>query len=161
MTWFEAKKYINSCKLSWQTLKQEFNGKEREILEQAYLVVDYHTGQIELSKLTLEGIALCHSHLLKQGYFIGLVKKKIWLIEQNQKHQNGKFQKDLEWTERQIKNMEPRIELNPFTIEVRFQQLNFGLIQKLKQSEYCDKANTEMSKVSIRVALKEIESRQI
>lgn len=154
MTWFEAKRYINSCKLSWQILKQEFNGKEREILEQAYLVVDYHAGQIELSKLTLECIALHHSHLLRQSYFIGIVKKKIWLIEQNQKHQNGKFQKDLEWIERHIKNVEPKIELNSFTIEVRFQQLNFELIQKLKNSDHCDKTRTEMSRINIRVILK-------
>ena len=155
MTWFETKRYIDSCKLSWQILKQEFNGKEREILEQAYLVVNYSAGQIELSRLTLEAIALHHSHLLKQSYFIELVKKKIWLRDQNQKHQNGKLQRDLEWTEAQIKKINvSMVELNPFTVEVRFKQLNFGLIQRLKKSKFVDQSKIDMTKVSIKVVLK-------
>jgi len=155
MTWFNAKRYIESCVESWQVLKAQFDGKEREILEKkSYLVIDYHTGQIELSRLTLEAIALHHPHLLKQSYFIELVKKKVWLRDQNQKHQNGKLQKDLEWTEARIKTMEPKIELNPFTIEVRFQQLNFGLIQRLKKSKFVDRSKIDITKVSIKVVLK-------
>lgn len=154
MRWFEAKKVIKGCVENWQALKRQFNGKEREIVEQAYLVVSYSAGQIELSGLTLEAIALNHPKLLAQTYFnlnfVNLVKKKIWLMNQNQK-----YQRDLEWIETKIKNINMNlIELSPFTVEVRFKQLNFELIRKLKESELCDKSKTDMSNASIRVVLK-------
>jgi hypothetical protein len=53
------------------------------------------------------------------------------------------------------------IELIPFRVEVRFKQLNFDLIQSLKDSVYCDKQNTDMTRVSIKVALKESKTEQI
>ena len=154
MRWFEAKKVIRGCLQSWQNLKQQFNGKEREIIEKAYLILDYSDGQIELSGLTLDKIALNHHGLLIKTYananFIRLLKRKIELMNQVEK-----TQKILEWTIKQIKNANTElIELNPFTVEIRFKQLNFELIQKIKQSKYCDKQNTDMSRVSIRVALK-------
>lgn len=161
MKWLEAKKFIRGCVENWQTLKQQFNGKERKIVEQDYLVLDYSDDQIELSGLTLDNIALFHQGLLAKTYtnanFIRLVKRKIELMNQIEKNQ-----KILEWTEKQIKNINMNlIELNPFTVELRFGQLDFDLIQKLKDSEYCDKQNTDMSRISIRVALKGSKPEQI
>lgn len=156
MTWAETKKFVRGCVENWKTLtlKSQFNGKDREILEKTYLVLDYSDGQIELSGLTLDNIALNHQGLLAKTYananLIRLVRRKIELVNQIEK-----TRKILEWTIRQIeKSNTELIELNPFTVELRFKQLNFELIQRLKQSEYCDKANTDMSRVSIRVALK-------
>ncbi|MFH1798304.1 MAG: hypothetical protein ABH844_03010 [Candidatus Omnitrophota bacterium] len=156
MTWAETKKFVRGCVENWKTLtlKSQFNGKDREILEKTYLVLDYSDGQIELSGLTLDNIALNHQGLLAKTYanasFIRLVKKK---IELNQ--QMNKTRKILEWTIKQIKNANTELlELNPFTVEVRFKQLNFDLIQRLKYSEHCDRQNTEMGRISIKVALK-------
>jgi hypothetical protein len=161
MRWSEAEKFIKGCVENWQALKQKFNGKEREILEKTYLVVDYSGGQIELSGLTLDNIALSHQGLFAKTYananFIRLVKRKIELMNQIEK-----AQKILEWTEKQIKNSNTDlIELIPFRVEVRFKQLNFDLIQSLKDSVYCDKQNTDMTRVSIKVALKESKTEQI
>jgi hypothetical protein len=154
MKWLDAKKFINGSVKNWQILKEQFNGKEREILESAYLVVSYSAGQIELSALTPEAIALNHPKLLAQTCFnvnfVNLMKKKAWLMNHSQKNQ-----KALGWIETKIRNINmDMIEIVPVTVELRFRQLNFYLIQRLKDSEYCDKANTDMSKVSIRVVLK-------
>lgn len=155
MKWLEAKKSIRGCVENWQILNQQFNSEEREILESAYLVVSYSAGQIELSGLTPEAIALNHPNLLAQTYFnvnfVNLVKKKAWLMNHSQKNQ-----KALEWTEAKIKNINmDSIELNPFTVQLRFRQLNFELIRKLKESELCDKSKTDMTNVSIKVVLKD------
>lgn len=95
-----------------------------------------------------------HPNLLAQTYinvnFVNLVKKKAWLTSHSQKNQ-----KALEWTGAKIKSINmDLIEIVPFAVEIRFRQLNFELIRKLKESELCDKSRTNMTNASIRVVLK-------
>lgn len=154
MNFLEAKNYIQGCVNNWESLKSQFEGKERQLLEQSYLVVANASGQVNLSEFNPENIALHHSSLFIPTDatldFMKLVKKKVSLLNEIEK-----LQRSVYWMSEQIgRRNKELLQIGAFTIEVRFNQLDYKLIHKLKQSEIVDKDKTDMSNASIRVVLK-------
>jgi len=156
MNFLEAKNYIKNCEQNWESLKNQFNGRERQLLNDAYLVISYDFGQFNLSEFRVEDIALHHSSLLIETdfnlEFVKLVKKRDLLMGQIKGFQDRDV---LQHITRQIERINTGVlQLNEFRVEARFTQLKFDLIQKLKDSEFVDKSKTDMSLVSIRVVLR-------
>ncbi|MBU0478733.1 hypothetical protein KKC91_09225 [bacterium] len=150
MDYQESELQIKGAVKDFMKLRESFN---HEVLEDSYLVLDYGKGQIPLSKLGLAEMGFHEALLVKNErgkYLINLAQKR-GVVE----YQIQELKKILDGIDRRISKVNViGLELNPFTIEVRFRTLNSELIQKIKQSEFCDSEKTDMSLASIRIILR-------
>lgn len=157
MNFSEALKHIDKCRRGWEALKTQFTGGERKLLEDSYLVIAYPRGQLLPAEFTPEFVAEKHRDLFGSSPpnidFLKILNRRRAILGEIES-----LKKDLYWINSQIgrRNIS-LLEVNDFNVEVRFNNLDFDLIQKLKESEFSDKEKTDMSKASIRVVLKSIQ----
>ncbi|RLI97080.1 MAG: hypothetical protein DRO96_01575 [Candidatus Aenigmatarchaeota archaeon] len=156
MNLVQAKQYIKQCSESLDAVRKKFSFDEQKVLDQAYLVVCFGSTQVELRELSPECLSQDHQEVLvnssSKNWLVRLVRRKAWIQKQIES-----LQKDLVSVNRQLTNAnENWIFLRDFTLELRFTQLDFGLIQKLKRSPIADREKTDMSRASIRIILKPI-----
>ena len=157
MNWDQFKEERDIYEAIWRKIKERFSGNESKFLKGAYLVVTYGSNQMSLeSNYAYSGAMRNPDFFVEDRYSIPLIKltkeyKKI-------KDSDTKDKKELERKaelEDDMKKMNPAdLSVVEHHIELRFSSVNIELIQKLKQSEYCDRELTGMSKASIRVVLK-------
>ncbi|MCK5605608.1 hypothetical protein KAR91_27185 [Candidatus Pacearchaeota archaeon] len=150
----QDKHYIQRCVASFEKIKSRFSREERGVLDKAYLVVCCEGNQLEISMLNPESLGKNYCSLLSncssKDWLVRLVRKKSWIQKQI-----SELQKDLVYVNRQVSNVsEDRLWLKDFTVELRFGQLDFDLIEKLKHTEITDKKRTMMSRASIRIIIK-------
>lgn len=149
----EAKIYVRRCKESFEKFKARFSREERKVLDGAKLVVCVGCEQIELNELYPKELGMnhqkCLAHSSTKKWLMHLVNQQACI-----ENQIEQLNKDLSYVKRQIYHVsEHRLELHPFTAQLRFETLDFALIDKLKNSEISDKQHTNMSRASIRIIL--------
>lgn len=155
MNWLEAKQHIKGCIGSFEKLKNCFSGEERKILEKTYVVLNFNgKGQTNLPRdmdSLLLNIDIAIVACKNNGSFLYFLKKR-----QEIKNKIASLESYLRYLEKRINDaiIEGKIEVSPFTVEIRFEELNFDVIQKIKQTDFCDREKTDMSKTSIRIVLK-------
>lgn len=154
MNLFEAKNHVKRCKESFEKVKSLFSSEERRVLDGVSIVVCSQGNQLELSRLNAECLGGKYSDMLSpsssKNWLVRLVKRKVWIQKKI-----DELKKDLVYVNRQLTNVsETRLELNSFTVELRFGQLDYDLIENLKHSEITDKYKTMMSRASIRIIIK-------
>ena len=156
MNLLQVKNYVQKCKKSFEKVKTLFSVDERGVLDGAYFVVCFGEKQLEVSELSPENIGTNFCGVLSNSsskdWLVRLVRKKAWIQKQI-----DQLQKDLVSVKKQLANAnEEWLWLKEFTVELRFKQLDYGLIQKLKRSSITDRDKTEMSRASIKIIVKPI-----
>ena len=157
MNFSQARDYIRSCIHNWNLLKNMFEGRKKQILENAYLVIDYHCssgcGQFSIRDFSAGMIAENHPALVIDSE---AGRKLVRLARQRKilKSRMEEIEKNLKWIERKMCALENETELNDFSVEIRFRQLDFGLVEQIKKTPFIDRNKTYMLKGAIKIALK-------
>ncbi len=151
MNWLGFLKKREAYKAVWQSLKAEFTGDVRNYLESSCLIVVY-AGYKDMPFELYEAFSIA----LQFPYFIIKDDSSVYLLElaetfKASKHDDQRKQRIM----KEVEAIDPvLLSVVDFQVELRFSSLKFEYIERIKQSVYCDRKLTDMSKVSIRVILK-------
>ena len=153
-------------KKAWDAMKEEFNGDIREFLNSSYLVITYGpdmAGQMDYKIANIYSIAIDNPDFFIKddvGKSITRLARQHKIAKDSILTLRSEDMKKL--TVQSISRLTRLLEtfdtqcLNVVEnqAEVRFPMLKMDFIQQVKESKYCDKALTIMSRDSIRVVVK-------
>lgn len=150
MNWNEFVEEKKSYKKAWELLKEGFSGDERKFLDRSYLVAATRTDGYEQVHFDFSD----PGHVAKDcpGFFAQdrNYDQFINLLKRYEKSSD----KDAAEKIREFDTS--RLNVRPFTVEVRFPTVKMDIIKKVKRSGYCDRDLTDMSDASINVVLKKV-----
>ena len=138
----------------WAALKSEYDGDIRNYLNRSRLVIAYGpgmAGQFDAKNKDVGSIAIDHSDFFirnASGDRLVELAKQYKAIRDQDNDLKPEIIKQLELFNTEFLDV---VENQP---EIRFPELNIEFIQEVKNSKYCDKKMTSMSKSSIRVVLR-------
>jgi len=137
---------------AWNSLKDDFTGDDREFLDASYLVITYKHHQIDFSVNDVISIAMNSVFIIKDRNSMRLIE----LADEYKrvKDRNSELAKNVLLEMHKVDTKD--IEIVNLRVEIRFPTVAMERIQRIKRSKYVDQELTDMTRVSIRVILKEV-----
>ena len=151
MYWEEYLRQKDFYQAVWKKMKSGYSGDMRRFLDRAYIVVSYRIGQITLDEDALSIARDCADFFVEDRYSSAYLKL-VQELKRVERLADGKDKVDV--LEKLLGFDISRLSVVEYRFEIRFTAVDIDFIQQLKQSKYCDKKLTDMSRVSIRVVLK-------
>ena len=150
MKWSDFKDEKKVYLQLWDKLKKGHSGDIRKFLDKSYMVVFYHPKQISLGADALS-LAKDNSEFFVPDKY---GKEYVDLVSALKKVEKDSDSAKKDRIFKRISAFEvAQLSVVDHRFEIRFPSVDIDIIQKIKQSKYCDQELTDMSMVSIRVIL--------
>jgi hypothetical protein len=151
--WSDFRNIQEGYARNWKLLKEESDDDMRDFLNRAYLVIVYGEYREDMSFNKGDARAVVTDN---PGFFVK-DKYSAAFLEMGAKarvYRDKKADPPEGFYDKFAGFDSGPIGIVPFVVEVRFPTVRIEAIQRVKNSQYCDRTLTDMSRASIRVVLK-------